>query len=130
MEMLAANLIVKRAASAAARAAVVVLPDDPTFYGGAGTHQFTGMRLEEVRKAAQEILKASSHFEEKASDLVVQVHPGSASPTTSRITVRVSAKFNCYAGWVSLVCGGNSRWLSSEATYAYHGAAYTYENES
>lgn len=121
IEMCAAHLIVQRAASAAARAAVVVLPDDPEFYGGAPKDSFTGARESDVKLATAMILGTSPHF---SDDFSVEVTGIGGS---GRLTATVKANFHCFAGWVSLVCGGSSRQLTGKASYAYHGAAYNYD---
>jgi len=123
MELCAAHLILKRAASAAARAAVVVLPDDPAFYDGVPKDSFSGKRKEDIEFAAALILSTSPHF---SKDFTVE------APSNLKggqpLTATVKAKFQCFAGWVSLVCGPTGvRELSAKATYAYQGAAYSYE---
>jgi hypothetical protein len=121
IELCAAHLIIKRAASAAARAAAVVLPDDPAFYGGQPKDAFDGQRKQDVELAAALILATSPHF---ASGFEVQVAGASG---TGPLTTTVSANFHCFAGWVSLVCGGDSRRLTARATSAYQGANYSYD---
>lgn len=122
LELCAAHLILKRAASATARAAVVVLPDDPAFYDDVGKDKFSGKRKEEIELAAALILATSPHF---SSDFTVQVPEVKGSLP---LTATVTAKFHCFAGWVSLVCGpGGARELTAKSTYAYHGAPYDYD---
>jgi len=123
VDMCAAHLILKRAASAAARAAVVVLPDDPAFYDGVAKDSFSGKRKEDIELAAAMVLATNPHF---SSDFTVEVPSGlkGAAP----LTATVKAKFHCFAGWVSLVCGPTGvRELSAKSIYAYQGAAYSYD---
>ena len=123
IELCAAHLILKRAASAAARAAVVVLPDDPAYYDGVAKDTFSGKRKEDIELAAAMILAANPHF---TNDFKVEVPsvPKGGAP----LTVTVKAKFFCFAGWVSLVCGPTGvRELTAKSVYAYQGAAYSYE---
>jgi Flp pilus assembly protein TadG len=123
LELCAAHLIVKRAASAAARAAIVVLPDDPAFYDGVAKDSFSGKRKEDIELAAAMILATSPHF---TSDFKVEVPSGLKG--SAPLTATVKAKFFCFAGWVSLVCGPTGvRELSAKSVYAYHGAAYSYD---
>ena len=123
IDMCAAHLILQRAASAAARAAVVVLPDDPAFYDGVAKDTFAGKRKEDIELAAAMILAASPHF---TSDFKVEVPSGLKG--SAPLTATVKAKFFCFAGWVSLVCGPTGvRELSAKSIYAYQGAAYSYE---
>ena len=100
IELCAAHLIVKRAASAAARAAVVVLPDDPAFYDGVAKDSYSGKRKEDIQLAAAMILSTSPHF---SSDFSVDVPSGLKG--SAPLTATVKAKFFCFAGWASLVCG-------------------------
>jgi len=123
IDMCAAHLILKRAASAAARAAVVVLPDDPAFYDGVAKDSFSGKRKEDIELAAAMTLATSPHF---TSDFKVEVT--SNLKGSAPLTATVKAKFFCFAGWVSLVCGPTGiRELTAKSTYAYQGAAYSYE---
>jgi hypothetical protein len=124
IELCAAHLVMRRAASAAARAAVVVLPDDPYNYGGVDPHVYEGARKADIENAAALVLMSNPHISPDF-DLRIE-HPGQDDPH-GPLTARLSANFHCFAGWVSLVCGGNSRRLTTEATYAYQGAKYTYE---
>jgi hypothetical protein len=40
----------------------------------------------------------------------------------------VKAKYFCFAGWVSFVCGPTGvRELTAKSIYTYQGAAYSYE---
>jgi hypothetical protein len=124
IELCAAHLVIRRAASAAARAAVVVLPDDPYNYGGVDPHVYDGARKADIENAAGLVLMNNPHI---SPDFDVHIdQPGQGDPH-GPLTARVSASFHCFAGWVSLVCAGNSRRLTAEATYAYQGAQYTYE---
>jgi hypothetical protein len=123
LELCAAHLILERAASAAARAAIVVLPDDPAFYDGVAKDSFSGKRKEDIELAAALILATSPHF---SSDFKVEVsdQPKASEP----LTATVKAKFYCFAGWVSLVCGPSGvRELSAKSSYAYQGATYSYD---
>lgn len=123
MELCAAHLILKRAASAAARAAVVVLPDDPAYYDGVPKDSFAGKRKEDIEMAAAMVLATSPHF---SSDVTVEI--SSSMKGGEPLTATVKAKFYCFAGWVSLVCGPTGvRELSAKSIYAYQGAAYSYE---
>ena len=123
LELCAAHLILKRAASAAARAAIVVLPDDPAFYDGVAKDSFSGQRKADIELAAAMILATSPHF---SSDFQVEVP--SDVKGSAPLTATVKAKFYCFAGWVSLVCGPTGvRELSAKSSYAYHGAAYSYD---
>ncbi|HEY0465796.1 MAG TPA: hypothetical protein VGC79_16395 [Polyangiaceae bacterium] len=123
IDLCAAHLILKRAASAAARAAVVVLPDDPAFYDGVEKDSFSGKRKEDIELAAALILATSPHF---TSDFKVEVPSGLKGGAP--LTATVKAKFFCFAGWVSLVCGPTGvRELRAKSSYAYQGAAYSYE---
>jgi hypothetical protein len=120
MELCAGDLIVKRAASAAARAAVVVLPDDPMFYGGEPVNSFSGARKRDVELAAAMILATSPHF---SDDFSVSVTGASGNQP---LTATIKAPFHCFAGWVSLVCGGASRTLEASARQVYQGAPFDY----
>jgi hypothetical protein len=120
LELCAADLIVKRAASAAARAAVVVLPDDPMFYGGAPVNSFSGPRKTDIELAAAMILATSPHF---SNDFSVTVTGTSGNQP---LTATIRAPFHCFAGWVSLVCGGASRTLEASARQVYQGAPFDY----
>jgi hypothetical protein len=123
LELCAAHLILKRAASAAARAAVVVLPDDPAFYDGVAKDSFSGKRKEDIELAAAMILATNPHF---TSDFKVEVP--SDLKGSAPLTATVKAKFFCFAGWVSLVCGPTGvRELTAKSVYAYQGAAYSYD---
>lgn len=123
LDLCAAHLILKRAASAAARAAVVVLPDDPAYYDGVAKDNFSGKRKEDIEFAAQLILSASPHF---SSDATVEVPSNLKSGEP--LTATVKAKYHCFAGWVSLVCGPTGvRELTAKSIYAYQGATYSYE---
>jgi Flp pilus assembly protein TadG len=123
IDLCAAHLILQRAASAAARAAVVVLPDDPAFYDGVAKDTFSGKRKEDIELAAAMVLATSPHF---TSDFKVEV--ASDFKGGSPLTATVTAKFFCFAGWVSLVCGPTGvRELTAKSIYAYQGAAYSYE---
>jgi len=123
MDLCAAHLILKRAASAAARAAVVVLPDDPAFYDGVPKDSFSGKRKQDIEFAAALIISTSPHF---SKDLTVEAP--SNLKNGQPLTATVKAKFYCFAGWVSLVCGPTGvRELSAKATYAYQGASYNYD---
>jgi hypothetical protein len=124
IELCAAHLVMRRAASAAARAAVVVLPDDPYNYPGVDPHVYDGARKADIENAAALVLMSNPHISPDF-DLRIE-HPGEDDPH-GPLTARLSASFHCFAGWVSLVCVGNSRRLTTEATYAYQGAKYTYE---
>jgi hypothetical protein len=121
IELCAAHLVIRRAASAAARAAVVVLPDDPKHYDDVGMNLDEGPRRRDIRFAASTILSTNPHLSPDY-DLHLDI-PGEPH---GELTARVTARFHCFAGWVSLVCGGNSRTLSARATYAYQGAKYQY----
>jgi hypothetical protein len=121
IELCAAHLILKRAASAAARAAVVVLPDDPAFYGGVPENEYSGQRARDVRLAASLILANNPHF---ASGFGVKITGNSGK---GPLTAEVSANFHCFAGWVSLVCGGATRRLTAKSINAYHGADYKFD---
>jgi len=120
MELCAGDLIVKRAAPGAARAAVVVLPDDPMFYGGAPVNSFAGARKRDIELAVAMILAVSPHFSDDFS--VTLSSAGGNQP----LTATVRAPFHCFAGWVSLVCGGASRTLQASARHVYQGAAFDY----
>ena len=120
MELCAGDLIVKRAASAAVRAAVVVLPDDPRFYGGAPVNSFAGDRQKDIILAAATILAVSPHF---SNDFTVTLSQASGNHP---LTATVRAPFHCFAGWVSLVCGGASRTLQASARHVYQGASFDY----
>jgi len=123
LELCAAHLILKRAASAAARAAVVVLPDDPAFYDGVAKDSFSGKRKEDIELAAALVLATSPHF---SNDFKVDVP--SNLKGGEPLTAKVSAKFYCFAGWVSFVCGPTGvRELSAKSSYAYQGATYSYD---
>jgi len=123
IDLCAAHLILQRAASAAARAAVVVLPDDPAFYEGVKKDSFSGKRKEDIELAAAMVLATSPHF---TSDFEVEVP--SDLKGSAPLTATVKAKFFCFAGWVSLVCGPTGvRELTAKSVYAYQGAAYSYE---
>jgi hypothetical protein len=117
----AGDLVVRRAASAAARAAVVILPD-PIAYGGAGRHQFAGARRDAVVKAARMILAADPHFD--ANDVAVTVTGASGE---GPLTATVRARYQCFASFVNIVCGGSSRELKASSTQVYHGADYAFE---
>ena len=121
IEMLAADLVLRRAASAAARAAVVVLPDDPHFYDGAPENVVGGKRKEDIDLAAAMILEASGHFRDYHVDIEGE------RKESAPLTATVRAQYYCGAGWTSIVCGGTSRWLTEKATYAYQGAPFKYE---
>lgn len=58
-ELLAAQLIVQRAASAPGRAAAAVLPDDPAFYTGGPVDAFQGLRQRDIELAAGQVLAIS-----------------------------------------------------------------------
>src|SRR5437762_6536474 len=73
-EFCAASLVVRRAASAAARAATVVLPDDEQYYGGAPVDAYTGLREQDIRRAAGLVLSAVSPRISKSFEL--KVSPG------------------------------------------------------
>lgn len=120
MELCAGDLIVKRAASVAARAAVVVLPDDPGFYGGVPVNSFSGARKRDIELAVAMILAVSPHF---SDDFTVTV---TNSSRNEPLTATVRAPFHCFAGWVSLVCGGASRTLQASARHIYQGADFDY----
>ena len=120
MELCAGDLIVKRAASATARAAVVVLADDPRFYGGVPVNSFAGARKRDIELAAAMILAVSPHF---SNDFSVTLSNASGNLP---LTATVRAPFHCFAGWVSLVCGGASRTLQASASHVYQGAAFDY----
>jgi len=120
LELCAADLIVKRAANAAARAAIVVLPDDPMFYGGAPVNSFTGARRQDIELSAAMILATAPQL---SADFTVEVTPASGNQT---LTATVRAPFHCFAGWVSLVCGGASRTLQASARQVYQGAPFDY----
>jgi len=123
IDLCAAHLILQRAASAGARAAVVVLPDDPAFYEGVAKDSFSGKRKEDIELAVALVLATNPHF---SSDFKVEVPSGlkGAAP----LTATVKAKFHCFAGWVSLVCGPTGvRELTAKSVYAYQGAAYSYD---
>lgn len=123
IELCAAHLILKRAASAAARAAIVVLPDDPAFYDGVAKDSFSGKRKADIELAAAMILATNPHF---TSDFTVDVPSGLKGGAP--LTATVKAKFFCFAGWVSLVCGPTGvRELTAKSVYAYQGAAYSYD---
>jgi hypothetical protein len=123
LELCAAHLILKRAASAAGRAAVVVLPDDPAFYDGSPKDSFSGKREADIKLAAGMILNNSPHFSSDFTVAVAGELKGSAP-----LTATVTAKFHCFAGWVSLVCGPTGvRELTAKSVYAYQGAAYKYD---
>jgi hypothetical protein len=123
IDLCAAHLILERAASAAARAAVVVLPDDPAFYDGVAKDSFSGKRKEDIELAAALVLATSPHF---SSDFTVEVPSGLKGSVP--LTAVVKAKFHCFAGWVSLVCGPTGvRELSAKSVYAYQGAGYSYD---
>jgi hypothetical protein len=120
LELCAADLILKRAASAAARAAVVVLPDDPMFYGGAPVNSFSGPRKVDIELAAAMILATSPHF---SNNFTVTVAGTSGNEP---LTATIRAQFHCFAGWVSLVCGGATRTLEASAQHVYQGAPFDY----
>lgn len=120
MELCAGDLMVKRAASAAVRAAVVVLPDDPRFYGGVPVNSFAGGRKRDIELAAAMILAVSPHF---SDDFSVTLSNASGNQP---LTATVRAPFHCFAGWVSLVCGGASRTLEASARHVYQGASFDY----
>jgi len=126
LDLCAAHLILKRAASAAARAAVVVLPDDPAFYRGKGDSpkdSYSGQRKDDIMLAAGMILSANPHF---SRDFEVDVPSGRQG--SAPLTATVKAKFHCFAGWVSLVCGPTGvRELTAKSVYAYQGAPYSYD---
>jgi len=123
MELCAGHLILKRAASAAARAAVVVLPDDPAYYDKVAKDSFTGKRKEDIEFAAALILSTSPHF---STDVKVDVQ--SSLKGGEPLTATVKAKFFCFAGWVSLVCGPTGvREMTAKSSYAYQGAPYSYD---
>jgi hypothetical protein len=120
MELCASDLILKRAASAAARAAVVVLPDDPMFYGGAPVNSYSGARKRDIEMATAMVLATSPHF---SSDFNVEIAGTSGNQP---LTATVTARFHCFAGWVSLVCGGAARTLRASARHVYQGASFDY----
>jgi len=123
MDLCAAHLILKRAASAAARAAVVVLPDDPAYYDKVPKDSFSGKRKEDIEFAAELILSTSPHF---SSDVKVEVQ--SSFKGGEPLTATVTAKFHCFASWVSLVCGPTGiREMTAKSVYAYQGASYNYD---
>jgi hypothetical protein len=135
IELATADLVLRRAASAAARAAVVILPDDPQFYGGDAAKEekngrFSGKKADDISLAANLILGTMN----------VPPFPSQFTPATvtfkglaekmergAPLTAKVEADFNCGMGWASIVCGGSSRHLTAQATYAYQGAEYEYE---
>ncbi|HMJ15383.1 MAG TPA: hypothetical protein VK524_28400 [Polyangiaceae bacterium] len=118
----AGDLVIRRAASAAARAAVVVLPDDPRRFGGVPLHQYQGARAAAVVKATKMILAADPHFAlEGVSVSITGVRNGAP------LTATVKARYQCFASFVNLVCGGSSRELTGTWTQVYQGADYAYE---
>lgn len=120
-ELCAAHLVVERSASAAARAASVVLPDDPFYYGGAGINAYEGSRKSDIELAAKMVLAAAPQI---SDDPVISV---SGNSGTGPLKATVTANFHCFAGWVSIVCGGGGvRKLSVDAEAAYQGALYQY----
>jgi hypothetical protein len=122
----AAHLIVKRAASAAVRAAVVVLPDNGKFYAMApndGLGQMTGARKDDVETAARLVLASSPHFTNTPS----QVQVSGSFTSQGLVTAKVTASYQCFAGWVSLVCGATgTAAMTAEASLPYQGASYSY----
>jgi Flp pilus assembly protein TadG len=125
-ELLAADLVVRRAASAAARAATVVLSDDPSFYGGSSAKD--GNMRADIKHAAERILRAAPQLE-----IIDVKHELAAAPNSKAkapgqvVTATVTANFKCAGGWLTIICGGNSRAVTHAATYAYQGAAYNYD---
>lgn len=124
----AAHLILKRAAQAAVRAAVVVMPDMGKFYdesdpnGGANT--LNGARGEDVLSAARLVLVASPHFAGTESKVDISPQkPAGHEPVTAKVT----ANYQCFSGWVSLVCGATgSVSMTASATLPYQGVTYSY----
>lgn len=125
MELFVADLIVQRAANAAVRAAVVVLPDDPNAFGrDRDINKYQGMRRDYVKRAADLVLMTSNNIEDNA---VVELSGTYAEHNP--ITAEVRARFRCVAGWVNIVCGGQStRTLTARSTHAYQGARYSYDS--
>lgn len=121
-DLYATHLLVQRAASAAGRAASVVLPDDPIFYGGAPVNVYSGVRKQQVERAALLVLAASLRVRDD-----VQVTLAGYSGN-GPLTATVRANLICYPGWGVLVCGPDGiADLTASAQYPYHGASYPYE---
>jgi hypothetical protein len=107
--LLAADLIVERAAMAAVRAAVVFLPDDPKYYPDPSL----GTRRQYIAEAARLVLIASPHFDPSALEIQVEGTASGFSP----ITVRVNTLFDCTPFLAAFVCGADRRFpLHAEAT--------------
>lgn len=124
------GLMVEHAAVVAARAAVVVLPDDPSFYDGAPLNTTTGLRFEDIRRAARFPLLA---FEADPAPEVTFVASGGGAAGSFAphevVRVRVSYDFPCLLPLGgSLVCvGGSGRVrLGAEAALPNQGAGYAY----
>ncbi len=120
MDLFTANILLRHASFAAARAAIVVLPDNPARYSGAGVNQFTGARKLAVERAAGLVLKTDPHFD--ASSIGVEV----AKNGNEQLRATVTARYQCFASFVNIVCGGGSRELKGVGVDVYQGASYVY----
>jgi Flp pilus assembly protein TadG len=120
MDLFTANVLLRHAAFAAARAAIVVLPDDPARYSGVGVNQYAGARKTAVQRAAQLVLKTDPHFDPAS----IGVDVGKNNEDQLRATV--TARYRCFASFVSIVCGGSSRELKGVGMDVYQGARYVY----
>jgi hypothetical protein len=98
------QLMVRRAASAAVRAAVVVLPDDGRHYGDAQqrtVNQPVEARLRVVEQAMHAVLRGSSSFRARTSQLTLT---GGTGPG-GQLTATVESEYACLFPLVGLLCG-------------------------
>ncbi len=118
-----AKLVVMHSAYLGARAAGVVLADDPKNYGGVGVYSNSGKRKGDIEKAVLMGLIANGSLQTTAADIKI-----TGSGRRGMATVEVSVPYRCGLPVADkVVCGlGGMTILKSKASFAIHGADYTY----